>query len=113
MDDSSSAKKKKDAAVYSIVRASRCFSCDAKLEPGSIVKLKHLEDDKEVRCIKCSGLETLVFLPSGNTKLTTYVKKHSAQIFVVMRWSELWKAYERIGLLAEEETITKGKNELK
>ncbi|HEY9773021.1 MAG TPA: hypothetical protein V6C81_04365 [Planktothrix sp.] len=110
---SESGDKKKESAVYSIVRASRCHNCDAKLEPGTIVKLNRQDDEKEVRCLQCAGLDALVFLRSGNTKLTGYVKKHSAQFFVVIRWSELWKTYERIGVLAQGETIDQGKKELK
>lgn len=95
----------KDAHVYSIVRASRCHNCDRKLEPTAIVKLISKEEDREVLCDKCSGFETLEFLPGGNAKITQLAKKASSRFFVVLKWSELWKTYERQGLLVESSAI--------
>lgn len=98
--------------VYLLTRASRCYNCDAKLEPKSIVQLKQGEDEREVLCRKCAGLDALEFLRSGNTKVTQLAKKYSGRTFVVMQWSELWKCYERQGLLLESQAIDRAENEL-
>lgn len=106
------ATRKKAPAVYQIVRASRCYSCDAKQEVGSLVKLNNVDDEREVLCSKCAGLDTLEFLPSRDARLTQLAKKHSKQNYVVKKWSELWKCYERQGLLLEKEAIERARAEL-
>lgn len=106
-------KAAKEPAVYSLVRASRCFSCDTKQEPGMIVKLEPGQDEREVRCRKCAQLDQLEFLKSGNAKVTQMAKKYSQRVIVVMQWSELWKTYERVGLLVEPAAIDRIEQELK
>lgn len=103
--------RKKLQPVYWLSRASRCYNCDTRLERGAIVKLVQGDDEREVLCKTCAGLQTLEFLPSGNAKLTQLVQKHSTQSFVVMQWSELWKCYERKGLLVEAEALAKARGE--
>lgn len=97
--------------VYALVRASRCFNCDAKLAPGEIVKLQVEKDEREVLCRKCATLDGLEFLRGGSGKITQLAKKYSQRVFVVMQWSELWKCYERLGLLVEPESIDKAEVE--
>lgn len=106
-------KTAKEPAVYSLVRASRCYNCDSKQEPGSIVRFEPGQDEKEVRCRKCAQLDALEFLKSGNAKVTQMAKKYSQRVIVVMQWSELWKTYERIGLLVESAAIDRIEKELK
>lgn len=105
-------KSRKAPAVYLLTRASRCYNCDSKLEAKSIVQLKQSEDEREVLCRKCAGLDSLEFLGSGNTKITQLAKKYSTKTYVVMQWSELWKCYERQGLLLESPAIDKAETEL-
>lgn len=106
-------KTAKEPPVYSLIRASRCYNCDSKQEPGSIVKFAPGTDEREVRCRKCAQLDQLEFLKSGNAKVTQLAKKYSQRVIVVMQWSELWKTYERIGLLVETEAIDRIEKELK
>ncbi len=106
-------KPAKEAPVYSLIRASRCYNCDAKLEPGNIVKFSPGKDEREVICRTCAKLTDLEFLKSGNAKITQLAKKYSERIVVVMQWSELWKTYERIGLLVESAAIDRIEKELK
>jgi len=103
----------KEPPVYSLHRASRCHNCDQKLEPKSLVKLKEGQDEREVYCRICAKLDDLEFLKSGNAKVTQMAKKNSQRVIVVMQWSELWKTYERIGLLVEPKAIDKIEEELK
>ncbi|HNB23669.1 MAG TPA: hypothetical protein PKZ32_14695 [Candidatus Melainabacteria bacterium] len=108
-----SQKTAKEAPVYALVRASRCYNCDSKQEPGSIVKFEPGKDEREIRCRKCATLDQLEFLKSGNAKVTQMAKKYSQRVVVVMQWSELWKTYERIGLLVQPQAIDRIEKELK
>lgn len=104
--------KPKPETVYELVRASRCHNCDLKLEPGALVRLHDLENDREALCIKCAGLAGFTKVPTGNAALTRLASKYSEPAYVVMRWSELWKTYERQGVLVRDEALAKAKGEL-
>jgi hypothetical protein len=106
-------KPSKEPPVYALIRISRCYNCDAKLEAGSIVRFEPGKDEREVRCRSCAKLTELEFLKSGNAKVTQLAKKYSQRTVVVMQWSELWKTYERIGLLVESSAIDQVEKELK
>jgi hypothetical protein len=102
---------KKDPVVYELSKASRCYNCDSKLAVGDIVKLKGNDEEREVLCKRCAGLEDLEKLPSGNAVLTRLASKYSSVRFVVMRWSELWKCYERQGVLLERPALERARQE--
>lgn len=104
-------KKDKDPIVYALSRTSRCYNCDSKLIVNEIVTFKDNEDEREVLCCKCAGLNELELLPGGNAKVTRLAKKYSKQRYVVMKWSELWKCYERQGLLLEKQAIAQARQE--
>jgi hypothetical protein len=91
--------------VYSLSRASRCYGCDAKLASGALIKLRDDKDEREVLCQQCAGLSDYQVLPAGNAKLTRKAAKESENCFAIMKWSELWKCYERQGLLIEKSTL--------
>ena len=97
--------------VYALSRPSRCYGCDRRLEVGEIVCLKSSDIDKEVFCRKCAGLDKLELVGKGNQKITRLACKYSQSSFVVMQWSELWKCYERVGILAESAAIDKAEAE--
>ncbi len=103
----------KPNALFALSRPSRCYGCDSKLVVGDIAKLnKKNEDEKEVFCLSCAGLSGMELLPSGNAAVTRLAKKYSTKHFVVMRWSEVWKTYERQGLLVEVEALKQARDEL-
>ncbi len=102
---------KVDPVVYALYRASRCHGCDRKLEKGEIVKLEQGLEEQRAFCSKCSELDGLEILPSGNAKITRLAKKYSPRTYVVMRWSEVWKAYERQGLFVEPKAIDQAESE--
>lgn len=104
-------KKKQEALVYALSKASRCYACDRKLLENEIVKLKEAEQEKEVLCSSCAGLDSYALLPKGDAVLTRLCKKYSKSYFVVLKWSEIWKCYERQGLLVEKSALEKAKNE--
>lgn len=104
-------KKSKDETVFALARASRCFGCDAKQEVDDIITLTSKKDEKEVFCRKCSKLDDLVVLKPGNAQVTRLAKKYSKRHFVIMKWSELWKTYERQGLLVEPDALERARKE--
>lgn len=98
-------KRTRDPVVYALSRPSRCHNCDARLSVNDIVKLQNKEDDREVLCRQCSGLADYTFVAKGNAALTRDATKLSPTRFVVMKWSELWKCYEREGILVETKAL--------
>lgn len=105
-------KKSHANAVFALSRPSRCYGCDAKLLADEIVKLNEKDNDEtEVFCRKCAGLADLEILRSGNAQVTRLAKKYSKRHFVIMKWSEIWKAYERQGLLVEPDALKQAKQE--
>jgi hypothetical protein len=74
----------------------RCGSTDGLL----------IMEDPGPACLRCAGLDDLVFLPSGNALLTRRVKAKSAKSAVVVRFSRSRGRYERQGLLVEPGVLT-------
>lgn len=56
-------------------------------------------------CLDCVGLGDLVFLPSGNAKVTRDARKASTRQTVVVRWNRTRKRYDRIGYLVEQRAL--------
>src|SRR5262249_10302428 len=102
---------RKDPVVYELSKPSRCYNCDSRLTVGDIVMLKGNDEEREVLCNRCAKLDSLEKLPSGNAVLTRLASKYSQVRFVVMRWSELWKCYERQGVLLEREALERARQE--
>lgn len=98
--------------AYLLSRKARCYNCDRQLEIDEIVKLEHESEDRELLCAKCAGLDKLAVLKKGNAKLTRLASKYSTEKYTLLKWSALWKAYERQGLLLEPGAIKKAQEEL-
>lgn len=81
--------------------------------PGDIAKLLDKEDEREVYCLKCVKIDHLQVLPPGNAKVTKLAKKYSQTCFLIMKWSQMWKCYERSGLLVEQDALQRARNEAK
>jgi len=56
-------------------------------------------------CLRCVGLDDLVFLPAGDALLTRRAKAKSTRHAVVMRFSRTRRRYERQGLLIEPQAL--------
>ncbi len=97
--------------VFSLSRASRCHGCDQKLLPGQLVKLEQTQDEKEALCSSCAKLDGLELVLKGNTKISRLASKLSVQAFIVMKWSDMWKCYERIGILVSKEAVDQAEKE--
>lgn len=110
---------KNDDIVYELSRTARCFNCDQKLIIGELVKIVQGntsefsdEREREVRCLNCADLKDMQIVKPGNAKLTRLSKKYSTQYYLIMKWSDLWKTYERTGVLAERAAVQKAEAEL-
>lgn len=57
-------------------------------------------------CLRCVGLDHLVFLPSGDAALTRRARQASDLSAVVVRFSRTRKRYERQGLLVEAAALS-------
>jgi hypothetical protein len=111
--NSASKPRRKAPTVYSLSKASRCYNCDKKQDVGAIVKLQRAgEEDQELLCRDCSGLGLFVVLPAGNAAATKLAAKYASEHYIIMKWSELWKCYERQGLLIEPATAARLEQEL-
>ncbi|HEY9792940.1 MAG TPA: hypothetical protein V6D22_21240 [Candidatus Obscuribacterales bacterium] len=110
---SASKPPRKAPSVYSLSKASRCYNCDKKQDVGAIVKLQRAgQEDQELLCRDCAGLGTYIVLPAGNAAATKLAAKYSSDHYIIMKWSELWKCYERQGLLIDRATATRLEQEL-
>ena len=94
--------KKEDIAVFQVIKESCCEVCGSKIESGSMLRVM----EKKAHCLKCAGMDGLVFLPYGNLALTVRAKKLSSMWAVVVRWSRARKRYERQGLLVYEKAVS-------
>lgn len=103
--------KKKDPVVYALSRPSRCYGCDNRLLENDIVKLDNQNDERQVSCRDCAGLSELAVLPVGNAAVTRLAKKYSGRRFVIVKWSDTWKCYERQGLLVEKQALERAQKE--
>ena len=97
--------------VYLLTRPSRCHGCDKRLLPGDIVKLEEGKEDREAFCCGCSRLDALEVLLSGNAKITRLATKHATTKYVVMKWSDMWKTYERVGIMVDRQAIDQAEAE--
>ena len=94
--------------VFIPSKDSACSKCGVKIVHKDFLTL---EKDRGALCMKCAGLEHLIFLPSGDTALTRRAKKHSSLSALVLHWSRSRRRYERQGLLVEQNAITKAEHE--
>jgi hypothetical protein len=63
-------------------------------------------NDTGPACLRCAGMDHLVFLPSGDAGLTRRAHRASELSAVVVRFSRSRKRYERQGLLVEGTALT-------
>lgn len=62
-------------------------------------------EDGEPLCLRCAGMDHLVYVPRGDAALTRRAKKASSLCAVVVRFSRTRKRYERQGILVEEAAL--------
>lgn len=76
----------------------KCYRCGGS---GDLL----LMEDPGPACLNCAGLGDLVFVASGDARLTRRVKAKSARHAVVVRFSRSRRRYERRGLLVEPQVL--------
>ena len=94
--------------VFIAGRESKCDKCGKKLGKGKWIVLK---DDDGAWCLKCAGLNKLVFLPSGDVAMTRRSKKYSTLFAVVLKWRRARRRYERQGLLVGKQALKRAEKE--
>jgi hypothetical protein len=87
-----------DLVVISPLKDWTCTDCS---DTGDLL----LMQDQGPVCLRCAGLDHLVFLPSGDAALTRRAHRASDLTAVVVRFSRTRKRYERRGLLVEAEAL--------
>lgn len=87
-----------DLVVIQALREWTCATCSG---TGNLL----LMEDAGPSCMRCAGLDHLVFLPAGDPALTRRAKAGSRLFAVVVRISRSRGRYERQGLLVEEESL--------
>ena len=94
--------------VFISTKEAKCDECAKKLTRNEWTLL---EKNSRVFCLKCAGLDHLIFLPSGNVAMTRRSKKHSSLSAVVLKRSRGRRPSERQGLLVEKSALEKAKKE--
>lgn len=92
---------------YIIINDSQCSQCKKELLKSNFL---FMEADQPL-CLSCAGFSNLIFLPSGDAKLTCRAKKYSAISLVVVKFSRARKRYERQGILVTEDAFQKARDE--
>ncbi len=84
--------------VYIIRNPTTCGECGRELGKGAFIKLA---GERGALCLRCAGMDHLVFLPSGDACVSRKARKLSGDSAVVLEWSRTRKRYERQGLMLE------------
>ena len=88
-----------DLVVISPLKDWTCTTCS---QTGDLLIMQ----DTGPVCLRCAGMDHLVFLPSGDAGLTRRAHRASELSAVVVRFSRSRKRYERQGLLVEGTALT-------
>lgn len=94
--------------VYQSNRDTQCVKCGSTIAQSQHVALP---THSTPHCLRCVGLDGLVFLPSGDPALTRRAKANSHRYAEVFRFSTSRKRNERQGVLVEAEAINQAKEE--
>lgn len=96
-----------DIVVFQIRRRdSSCDSCGEQLGPGRQIRLIESGDGEDhAHCLSCAGLDDLVFVPTGDHRLSRRVRTRSERQAVVVKWARARERYERRGYLIEEPVV--------
>jgi hypothetical protein len=86
----------------------KCNSCGDGLHRGKLIVIDRAQG---IRCLKCTGLAGLEFLPSGNVALTRRALTRSSRSAIVVKFSRARKRNERQGVLVEETAIEQAESE--
>jgi len=97
----------REIVVFKVRRDTKCSECGDDLGGGRMLR----REGDGVLCLACADLDSLEFLPSGNTALTRRARKYSTLQAVVVEWSRSRQRYERQGVLVEPAALVKAEEE--
>lgn len=88
--------KTEELIAYVSTRDDVCSGCgDSIPKMDFVMPLR----PRGVSCLSCAGLDYLVYLPSGNTALTSRARKYSPLSLIVKKFSKSRRRNERQGVL--------------
>lgn len=103
--------QQQELLVFELSRGSECSLCKQELGKGNIVRLEERNSEKLALCRSCAKLDHLWILLAGNAKLTRLAAKYAKERYVILRWSNTRKRYERQGLLIDELAVLQAEKE--
>lgn len=96
-----------EIVVFEIRQDTSCDRCGEELGSGRRIRLvNHPEGEDRAHCLSCAGLDDLVFVPTGDHRLSRRVRARSQRQAVVVQWARAREQYERQGYLIEESVLT-------
>lgn len=100
--------KPPELIAHVVTHDSQCSQCKKELLNGNLL---FVEVDKPL-CLNCAGFGDLVFLGSGDSKLTRRSRESSDKVVIVVKFSRARKRYERQGILITEFALQKARDEI-
>jgi hypothetical protein len=100
--------KPPELVAHVVTHDSQCSQCKKELLKGNLL---FVEIDKPL-CLDCAGFGDLVFLGSGDSKLTRRSREHSDKVVIVVKFSRARKRYERQGILITELALQKARDDI-
>jgi hypothetical protein len=82
--------------------------------PGGVIQGKVFlsRRGEQPLCLKCAGMDDLVFLAAEDAAVPRRARKHSSRSAVVVRYSRARQPYEREGVLVEAPAVARAEEEL-
>lgn len=100
--------KAPDLVVFELVsKKSKCSECGTELLKGNFLFM----EKQQPLCLECADLDHLECLPRGDAALSRRARKYSKLCAVVVRFSRTRGRYERQGILATPEAISRAEDE--
>lgn len=90
--------------VFICFEERKCADCNTLIEVNDFIVR---EFEGYMTCLKCAGLERLVFLPTGDACVTRRAKQYSSTWEEVVWFNRRHKRNERRGILVEKEALEK------
>lgn len=89
------------AEVFYAFLQGECSDCSRPVQEGELITL----EANKCRCLPCSGLQGLEFLPSGDIALTNAAQRFSDRKAVVFKVNRSKRRKERLGVLVSASAI--------
>lgn len=97
-------------AVGMLAEGTRCGKCSTQMRAGDLAR-NSPEDPHARLCLRCAGLDDLIFVPSGDPALTRRATRLSSRAVVAVAWNRRRKRWERRGTLVESDALAEAEAE--